>query len=211
MTQFDRKCRFFVSEIKAEQFPILALILSRRHFKVFQPNRFPVAYQNQIIDAVSVPKKVAHIVVLVNPFSVDFHKTVADLQGIRTLIRATVKKTVNRRRKKRSCSQIQEENDQNPKQKIVEGTRTENQQTFPDILGSKCSRIFRIAVLALHRAVSAQWYSAQSIKSFPSLPFPNSRSHAHGEFIDFHPAKLGRKEVPELVHCNQHAENQDSE
>ena len=67
----------------------------------------------------------------------------------------------------------------------------------------------RFLVLPLHGAKAADGQKPQGILRVALRLVEELRTHADGKFIDAHAAGLGRQKVAELVHGNEHAENQD--
>ena len=167
-----------------------------------------VTQEHEIIDTVPLVQKIADIIILVDPVTVDLHKAVPHLQSFRALIGAAVHKALNRRGNKGSCTEIKAEDHHKAEQEIVERAGTEDQNTLPGRLRRKCARIVGIAVFPFHRAVAAERYGTKRIERLTLLFFPDGGSHADRELVDLHTAELCHGEMAELVNGDQDAENQ---
>jgi hypothetical protein len=56
-----------------------------------------------------------------------------------------------------------------------------------------------VVILALHRAKTAYWKKAQSVKRFTTLNFKKGRAHSDSKLVYLDMAQLSRNEVTKLV------------
>ena len=92
--------------------------------------------------------------------------------------------------------------------KIHGRTGNQNDKALPPGCLLEGSGIFRILVLALHGAVTADGDAADGIEGLTHLLFPDGGAHKHGKFIDLNPGELCGDEMAQFMDENQYTKNE---
>ena len=202
------RLQIVIAEPEAEILLLAALISLLLHGKVIQGELLSVADDQKILGRI-LSQKLRDITGRINPVPVNLQNLISREESLLRLIRASLHEGGDHRHGIARRPGVNNEDDDEPEQKVHGRPCHKHQQALPHFLVHKCTGIFRLAVFPCHSAVAAEGNAADGVECLPLLLFENCRAHADGELLHTDAAGFCHCKVAELMDADQNTEKQD--